>query len=109
MSNQRPSDEPLSMKFWKASQDWVAHDSAARLLEELKTSTLSQMMMKLGDMPISRAEMLAKASDEYREYIRLMTASRTDANNAKVKMEYCRMKHSEMMSKEASERLEAKL
>jgi len=106
---QRPSEEPLSMKFWKASQDWVAHDSAARLMEELKTSTLSQMMIKLGDMPVSKAEMIAKASDEYREYITLMTANRTDANNAKVKMEYCRMKHSEEMSKEANNRAENKL
>lgn len=101
--------EALSKKFWEAAKNFLEHNKSASFLEEMKTATLSQMMMKLGDMPVSKAEMQVKASPEWEEYIRLMTASRASANEAKLQMEFLRMKASERMSEEATARAELKL
>jgi len=78
-------------------------------MEEMKSATLSQMMMKLGDIPVSKAEMQAKASPEWAEYIKLMTESRAAANEAKLQLEYIRMRAMERASEEANARLEMKL
>lgn len=103
------ANEMLSKKFWEASQEWVEHEKAASLLEHLRSATLSEMMVKQGDVPVSRAEMAVKASEEWKEYNKLMVASRSAANNAKVKMEYLRMRAMEQQSKEATARAEMKL
>lgn len=103
------ASEQLSKKFWECSKSFLEHNKAASFLEEMKSATLSQMMMKLGDMPVSKAEMMVKASPEWAEYLKLMTESRASANEAKLQMEYLRMRLSEQMSKEATDRAEMKL
>lgn len=100
---------PISEKFRLVAKEWVALDSAANILEEAKSATLSQMMLALGDMPVSRAEMQAKASPEWRDYIEKMVKARELANLAKVKLEYIRIQHSEEQSKEATARAERRL
>jgi len=99
----------LSKKFWECSQKFLEHNKTASFLEEMKSATLSQMMMKLGDIPVSKAEMQAKASPEWAEYIKMMTESRAAANEAKLQLEYIRMRAMERTSEEANARLEMKL
>lgn len=100
---------PHSEKFRIISKRWVDADSAANMLEETKTSILAKRMADLGDMPVSRAEMTVKASDDWHEYIRSMVEARTKASLLKVQMEYIRMQFHEWQSHEASKRAEMKL
>jgi hypothetical protein len=99
----------ISEQFRLSAKEWVDLSAAADMLEESKSATLSQMMMAKGDMPVSRAEMIVKASTEWQDYISKMVQARKDANLAKVKLEWLRMRFSEQMSLEATERAERKL
>ena len=71
ISNLPEHEQPLSEQFRIVAKRWVDCDAAANLLEETKSAVLAQMMAKLGDMPVSRAEMNVKASDEWTEHITL--------------------------------------
>lgn len=102
-------DLMISEKFRIIAKRWVDADSAANMLEETKTSILAKRMADLGDMPVSRAEMTIKASDEWHEYIRTMVDARTTAARLKVQMEFIRMQFHEWQSHEATRRAEMKL
>ncbi len=100
------SNAPLSEQFRIAAKQWVDLDSAANMLEETKSAVLSQRMAQLGDVPVSRAELTVKASDEWHDYVTKMVKAREAANLAKVKLEWIRMKFSEQQSFEATRRKE---
>jgi len=103
------SNLPLSEQFRIVAKKWVDADAAANLLEESKSAYLSRKMASLGDMPVSKAEMTVKASDDWRDYIIQMTDARTAAALLKVQLEFLRMKFSEQQSAEASKRAEMRL
>ena len=100
---------PISERYRLVAKEWVELDHAARLLEETKSAVLSQMMAVLGDMPVSRAELLVKASDDWHKFVKDMVDARTSANLKKVELEWIRMRFSEQQSREATERAERKL
>jgi hypothetical protein len=103
------SDPLLSEQFRVVAKAYVDADSAASLLEETKSAVLARMMLSLGDMPVSRAEMQTKASSDWTEFVTNMVEARKKAAFLKVKMEYIRMKFSEWQSIEASKRAEMRL
>lgn len=103
------SERPLSEQFRIVAKRWVDLDAAANLLEETKSAVMSQKMMALGEMPVSRAEMTVKASDEWHAHLETMVQARKDANMAKVQLDYIRMKHMEWTSANANMRTEARL
>lgn len=100
---------PLSEKFRVTAEEWVALDAAANILEECKSATLSQRMKALGEMPVNRAELEVKASEEWADYLTKMVKARESANLAKVRCEFLRMKFSERQSAEATARSERRL
>jgi hypothetical protein len=100
---------PFSEQYRLVAKQWVDADAAANLLEECKTPTLSQKMVALGDMPVSRAEMLVKASDEWHEYIKIMVEARKRANLLRAQKDYIEMRAKEYQSAEASKRAEMRL
>jgi hypothetical protein len=100
---------PLSEQFRLVAKRWVEADSAATLLEESKSAYLAKLMADQGDMPVSRAEMNVKASEQWQDYIRAMVKAREQASLLKVQLEYIRMKFSEWQSYEATKRAEMKL
>ena len=102
-------DQPLSEKFRIVAKQWVGLDGAARMLEEAKTATLSQMMKKLGDVPAAHAERDVKSSEEWRDYIKQMVDARTEANLKKVQLKFLEMKFSEWQSAEANARSERRM
>ena len=102
-------DIPLSEQYRVVAKSWVDAEAAASLLEETKSAVLARMMLAQGDMPVSRAEMNVKASDEWREFIHRMVEACEKAAFLKVKLEYIRMRHSEHQSHEATKRAEMKL
>lgn len=91
------------------AKQWVDADAAANILEEMKSATLSRMMVQEGDMPVSRAELNVKASERWREYIKGMLDARQKATLLKVHLEYIRMKFQEWSSENANKRAEMRL
>jgi hypothetical protein len=102
-------DIPLSEQYRVTAKSWVDADAAASLLEETKSAVLARLMLSQGDMPVSRAEMNVKASDEWREFLTKMVEAREKAALLKVKLEYIRMKFHEWQSMEATKRAEMRL
>ena len=103
------ADKPLSEQYRIVAKKWVDADGAANMLEETKSAILSKMMVDLGDMPVSKAEMQVKASDAWREHITQMVEARSQASLLEVQMEYIRMKFHEWQSHAANRRAEMKL
>lgn len=99
-------ERPISEQFRIVARQWVEADKAANILEECKSAVLSKLMMAKGDMAVSKAEMLSKASDEWDEHLNLMVQARSDANLKKVQMEFIRMQFSEWQSNDANARRE---
>jgi ribosomal protein L17 len=99
----------ISEQFRLAAKDWCEKDAAANILEETKSAVLSERMAALGDMPVSKAEMTVKASQEWREFIESMVTARKEANLAKVRCEWIRMRFHEWSSQQANDRAERRL
>jgi hypothetical protein len=102
-------NRPISEIYRLAAKAWVDKEAAASLLEETKSSILSERMAALGDIPVSRAEMTVKASPDWRDFITQMVEARKEANLAKVRLEWVRMTFTEQQSAEASKRAEMRL
>lgn len=102
-------NRPLSEEWREAANKWVRADSVARLLEDTKSQVLAKRMADLGDIPVSRAELTIKATNEWRDYVERIVKARTDAEFAKVEMRYQEMRYWEGQSRAATERTEARL
>ena len=103
------SNQPMSEQFRICAKAWADAEAAASLLEESKSAVLAQRMAALGDVPINRAERDVKSSEEWGDYIKKMCDARANANLAKVKLEFIRMKFHEQNSHEATRRAEMRL
>lgn len=100
---------PVSQQFFEASNEYVELNKAANMLEEAKSAVLSRWMTDCGDIAVSKAEMMVKASTRWQAYLDRMCEARYKADKAKVKVDYLRMTFSEWQSKEANARVEARL
>ena len=103
------SNQPISEEYRVVAKQWVDAEAAASLLEDTKSAVLAQKMAALGDMPVSKAEMQVKASNDWTDFIEKMVEARKRANLLKVQLEYIRMRSSEWSSFEASKRAEMRL
>lgn len=102
-------EKPLSEQFRLVAKKWVDADSAASLLEETKSAVLARMMAAQGDMPVNRAELNVKSSEEWLEFVTNMVKAREKAALLKVQLEYIRMKFHEWQSHSANKRAEMRL
>lgn len=103
------SNLPWAEQYRIVAKEYVALKSAADMLEESKSAVLAKRMAGLGDMPVSRAEMAVKASDEWADYIAKMVSAREQAELKRVQLEYIRMKFQEWSSHNATARAEMRL
>ncbi len=102
-------NRPLSEQYYEAALHWSDVEAAASLKEDLKSSVLSQMMTKLGDMPINRAEATVKASQEWVDHVTDIVETRREANKAKAMLEVIRMRFQQWSNEQANARTEARL
>ena len=102
-------ERPISEQFRVVAKQWVDDDKAASILEESKSAVLSQMMLKEGDIPVSKAEMRVKGSAEWQDYLDKMVNARADANLRKLHMDYLRMKEREADREDWNARSERKM
>lgn len=103
------NDQDLSERFRLAAISWADLDSAARMLDEGKTTYLAQQKALLGDIPDSHAEKKVKASEQWADYIKSMVRAKTAANKARVEVDYIKMKFQEWISADANARSERKM
>src|SRR5882762_10382826 len=96
--SQTMDNRPLSEQFYEAALDWSDKEAAASLKEDLKSSVLSQMMTKLGDIAVNKAEKEVKASQEWIDHVTTIVEARHEANKAKAYLEYIRMRFSQWQS-----------
>ena len=103
----------LSEQYRLAAKSWCELDAAANLLEESKSSVLSQMINRQFSndpkIALNRAETNAKGSQEWSDYITNMVKARENANLAKINMKWLEMRHWEEQSEEATARAERRL
>jgi hypothetical protein len=106
-------ERPLSEQFRIVARAYVDADGAARMLAEMKTTTLEQKKNaliaadpKLAD---NAAERQVKASPEWAEYIKAMVDAKTKANLLEYKLEYIRMRSIERNSINATAREEMRM
>lgn len=102
-------EQPISEQFRLVAKAWVDAEAAASLLEETKSATLSQRQIALGPMPVSKSEMIVKASPEWHEHLERIVAARAAANMKKVHMEYLRMREREIDRADWAARSERKM
>jgi hypothetical protein len=102
-------EKPLSEQFRLVAKKWVDADAAASLLEETKSAVLARMMSAQGDMPVNRAELNVKSSEEWMEFVTKMVKARERAALLKVQLEYLRMRFNEWQSHSATKRAEMRL
>lgn len=102
-------ERPISEQFRIVARQWVDDDKAASILEESKSAVLSQMMLKEGEIPVSKAEMRVKGSAEWQEYLDKMVSARAAANLRKVQLDYLRMKEREADREDWNARSERKM
>jgi hypothetical protein len=100
---------PISEQYRIIAKKWVDADAAASLLEECKSAFLAKRMVAQGDMPVSRAEMTVKASEEWTDYVEKMVRAREQAALLKAQLEFIRMRHAEEQSANATRRQEMRL
>lgn len=100
---------PISEQYRLVAKRWVDAEAAASVLEDTKSAVLSQKMVALGDMPVSKAEMTVKASTDWVTHVHSIIDARKQANLLKVQLEYLRMRSGEQSSAEATKRAEMKL
>ncbi len=103
------SNLPLSEQFRVVAKSWVDADAAANILEDTKSAVLAERMLALGDMPVSRAEMIVKGSPDWFSHMETIKEARRKANRLKVQMDYIKMKSFEWQSENANKRSEMRL
>ena len=103
------SDRPISEQYRIVAKQWVDAHSAAHILEETKTATLSKLMLDLGDMPVSRAEMIVKGSDVWRDHLHKMVEARRQADMLRVQLKYIEMRFAEWQASDATARAEMRM
>lgn len=102
-------DRPLSEEFRIIAKEWADLDAAANILEQTKSAVLSQMMAKLGEMPVSHAERQVKSTVEWSDHVKAIVDARHLADKKRLQLEYIRMKFQEWQSANANMRHEARL
>ena len=90
----------------KKGEAWADAEAGAALLEETRKTVLAAEMAKQGDMPVSKAEMHALASEPYRQHVLSMVEARRAANKARVAYDGAKAMMELARSAEATRRTE---
>ena len=101
----------IYQKLLQAGQTWAELDGSARLLEETRKTLLSQLSMeyiKKGESS-AKAECQAMASADYDLHIRSMVDARTEANNARARLDAAKAWFDAWRTQESSKRAEMKM
>lgn len=102
-------EQPLSEQFRIVAEEWARLDGEARLLELDKASKFSELMEPHQNLPVARAQLIVERSKEWRDFLKQMALARTEANMAKVRMQWIDKKFSEWQARDATSRAEMRM
>jgi len=100
------------LEVWRLqAEEWADLDAAAHLLEKGRSSVFAEWQNALiaEGVKISQAERDTLASEQYRDYLKKMTAARRRSNRARVAMDYAKEKLWEVKTANANARDERKM
>jgi len=103
------SNQPFSEQYRLAAVDWVRLEAAATMLENGKSAFTAQQIAKTTGKSEAEKERKVKASEAFSNYIKNMTNARAAANEAKVEVDYIKMKSWEHQAQDATRRAEMKM
>lgn len=109
--NDRFTNQP-PLEVWRLqAEEWADLDAAAHLLEKGRSSVFAEWQNALiaDGVKISQAERDTLASEQYRDYLKKMTAARRRSNRARVAMDYKKELLWEAKSADANSRAEKRL
>lgn len=89
-----------------AGETWADAEAAAALLEETRKTVLAKEMNVAASASIAGKEMLALASDEYRNFVEGMVKARAAANKARVRYDSAKILAELRRSQESTKRAE---
>ena len=103
--------ELVYSRLYNAGTEWSTAHTTACQLEEAQKSILSTIMcthLQNGAKSVSEADMMARASGEYKEYIKGMVEARGIATDYKVRYDSAKIWWEAMRTKAATMRQELK-
>jgi hypothetical protein len=106
--------EKLRHEWKKLADEWVYRESKASEYEEGKKVLLAEMQMNLINeaekegqkLAIGKAELIARASDQFKDYLRKMYDAQRAANQARMDRDDADRRYWESVGKEADSRAE---
>lgn len=101
----------LAHQMCSHGEEWADKNAAAQVLEELRHSVRSQISLRfLPDVgAVSKAEMMAEATQEYIDHIKSMVEARKAANRARVQYDADKAFIDLVRSQESSRRAEMQI
>ena len=76
--------DKIAHELRKRGDDWADKDAAYRALDDATKTILAEQMIKAGDVSAAKAEMLARASDDFKAHLFDVSQARRNSNRAKV-------------------------
>ncbi len=106
--------EQLRYEWKTLADEWVKREAKASELEEGKKVLMAEMQLELINgfeveskkMPIAKADMEARASEQYKKYARRMFDARRAANQARMDRDDADRRYWEAVGSEANARAE---
>lgn len=103
--------QSLAERFRLVAEEYAEVDAAFYMLENTRTSIAAELALKeiAKGTPVSKAELIAKASAEYREHVTKAGDTKHRANVLRARMDYLRMRERKEDRESWNERSERKM
>lgn len=102
-------ERPISEQFRIVSKQWVDADAAALLLKNNKETVFCEMVLAMGDMPITKAERMVRVSQGWKDHLQKIAEARREANLKRAQLEYLKIRERELDRASWNERTEHKM
>lgn len=104
-------ERSIAERFRQVAEEHAEVDAAFYMLENTRTSLAAELALKeiAKGMPVSKAELIAKASPEYREHVSKAGDAKHRANVLRARMDYLRMRERKEDRESWNERSERKM
>lgn len=111
MTEMPERQQSLAERFRLVAEEHAEVDAAFYLLENTRTSIAAELALKeiAKGATVSKAELLAKASPEYREHVSKAGDAKHRANVLRARMDYLRMRERKEDRESWNERSERKM
>ena len=104
-------EQSIAERFRQVGEEHAEVDAAFYMLENTRTSVAAELALKeiANGLPVSKAELIAKASQEYRDHVNKAGDMKHRANVLKARMDYLRMRERKEDREAWNERTERKM